>query len=408
MTGRKQFHVNAHYYLALLIAFCLPLARLVPIFIVLMLINWLFEGGLKNKMHTILKSKIALLFISFFMIHLLGLIYTENIDAGLFDVQVKLSLLIFPLLFVSKPLNAMRVNAVFVSFIAGGIVCSVIMLSRALYTYYALGENNFFYQAFSFLVHPSYLSMYFNLSISWILLNLFTRKSNHTFSKTISVLVILFFTFIIVLLSSKMGLLTLILIYFGFIIAFIVNRKKYLLGITSLVVMSVLVFSLIRFVPEIRDRFNNAVTAMSSSSEDQSQSESTAVRLLIWKAANQVISENFLFGAGTGDAKDALVKEYEKQGMTGALHHKLNAHNEFYQVFVSIGVIGFIVFLLCLVFPLSEALKASNMLYILFLLIMILNFVPESMFETQAGVMFYAFFNSLLCFSNNKSTNIYI
>ena len=85
--------------------------------------------------------------------------------------------------------------------------------------------------------------------------------------------------------------------------------------------------------------------------------------------------------------------------MKGALEHKLNAHNEFYQVFISIGIIGFIIFVITLLAPLSLAFKINNFIYIIFLFIIVFNFLPESMLETQAGVMFYSFFNSLLCFS---------
>ena len=116
-----------------------------------------------------------------------------------------------------------------------------------------------------------------------------------------------------------------------------------------------------------------------------------------------MISENLLVGVGTGDAKDALMKEYTKRGMTGAIEHDLNAHNEFYQVFVAIGIIGFVLLLSNLYFPLIFAFKNGNLVYLLFLIIIILNFLPESMLETQAGVMFFAFFNSLLCFNKSKS-----
>ena len=129
--------------------------------------------------------------------------------------------------------------------------------------------------------------------------------------------------------------------------------------------------------------------------------------MLIWSASNQVISENLLLGTGTGDAKDALLVEYANRGMTGALSHKLNAHNEYYQVFVSIGLIGFLLLLMCLFLPLYNGFTSSNWIYILFLLIIILNFVSESMLETQAGVLFYAFFNSLLCFNRNNDNNLY-
>ena len=101
---------------------------------------------------------------------------------------------------------------------------------------------------------------------------------------------------------------------------------------------------------------------------------------------------------GTGDSKDELLKEYEKQGMAGAIENKLNTHNEYYQVIVGIGVIGFVLFLLSIFIPLGFAFKSNNVFYMFFILIIIFNFLSESMLETQAGVMFYAFFNSLLCF----------
>jgi O-antigen ligase len=201
-----------------------------------------------------------------------------------------------------------------------------------------------------------------------------------------------------------MGLINTILILIGFLIFYIFRHKKYTLGFSGIALIAILMYSVFNYVPAVRDRINNAITSLTTPSVNQTDSESTAVRLLIWKAANQVISENPLLGTGTGDAKDKLMQEYQKRGMTGAIEHKLNTHNEYFQVLVSLGWIGFIVFLLSLFAPLAVAFKTSNSIYALFLLIMILNFIPESMFETQAGVMFYAFFNSLLCFSNNNSS----
>ena len=400
----KQFHIKAHYYCAILIAFCLPIARLTPIFIALMLLNWLTEGDFKNKFHAIIKNEFALLFISFYVMHLIGLIYTQNMSSGLFDIQVKFSLLVFPLIFASRPFDKGKIKIIFFAFIAGGLVSSFILLTRAIYTYEAYGENNFFYQAFSsYLIHPSYLSMYFNFIIAWLLINILNGSFYRSkFSNRIAILIIIFFSIIIVLLSSKLGLITLFLQCIGFLVYFIISRKKYSIGIIGIVLIVIASYSVIHFVPAIGGRINAALGALNSSNGSETDSESTAVRLLIWKAANQVISENFLLGTGTGDSKDCLMKEYKKRGMAGAVEHTLNAHNEYYQVFVSIGVIGFIILISNLLFPLGYAVKTSNSIYILFILILMLNFLPESMLETQAGVMFYAFFNSLLCFSDNK------
>lgn len=398
----KLVHTKTHYYLAIAIALCLPLVRLTPVFIALLLLNWLLEGDFKNKFQIVFKNRLALLFIAFFLIHVVGLAYTENMDSGLFDLQVKFSLLIFPIIFVSRPFNREQIKNMFWAFVIGSIVCSFILLTRAVYTYFIFDENNFFYLQLSFFTHPSYIAMYFNLVIAWLMLGVFKKEQDSKrLPIVLSVCCIVFFSFMIVLLSSKMGLIVLLGLYLGFTIYFIISRKKYLLGFVGLLVIISSVFLLARFVPEITDRFKTVISAVTSTSNNQAESESSAVRMLIWSAANQVISENLLLGAGTGDGKDKLLEEYDKRGMTVASEHQLNAHNAYYQVFVSLGLIGFVLLLLSLLLPLYTGFASSNAIYILFLLIIILNFLPESMFETQAGVIFFAFFNSLLCFNSS-------
>jgi O-antigen ligase len=397
--NKQQFHKNTHFYLSLVIAFFLPLARLLPILIALLVLNWLVEGDFKNKFKRICSSKLILLFCLFYLLHVAGLLYTENMKAGNFDVQVKLSLLIFPVLYGSRPLQREQVKPVFLSFITGTLVCSFILLTRAISTFLVTGENNFFYESFSaYLIHPSYLAMYMNVAICWILIQIHKNETViGRFSRLIFLCILLYFSFLLVLLSSKMGLLTLGLICLTTLIYY--SRKKYLIGIAGLALCGIIGLAIIKFVPALADRIKNAREAITAPAINNADAESTAVRMLIWKAANQVITENFVLGTGTGDSKDALMHEYEKRGMTGAIEHRLNAHNEFYQVFVSIGLIGFLVLCMQLLIPLIASLKENNWIYVSFLLIILLNFLTESMLEAEAGVIFYAFFNSIFCSS---------
>ncbi len=341
---------------------------------------------------------------------LIGLIYTQNLDSGFFDLQVKLSIFIFPIILASKKSDLDLLNKTILALVIGCIGSALFMLSVASYYFLFYGAHRFFYGDFSILLHPSYLSMYFNFAIAWLLLNV-VKKTFPTpvFSLTLMIIIVAFLSFINVLLSSKLGMVTMLLMYVGFLIYFVVSRKKYLVGLVGIVLLGLSIFVIIKLFPEIDGRIKRAITAVTSTTVNEADSESTAVRLLVWKAANQVISDNLIMGTGTGDAKDELMKEYEKHGMTGAFEKRLNAHNEYYQVLLALGLIGFILFLANVLFPLFFAFKTSNMVYILFLLIILVNFFTESMLETQAGVIFYAFFNSLLCFSsaylNPKSAN---
>ena len=397
---KSTLHPQIHFYLTLLVAFFLPLARLVPILIILLVLNWLIERDFKQKFRRILTAKFGVLFCLLFITHVIGLSYTENMNSGLFDIQVKLSLLVFPLLYASNPIGADRLKYVFLSFLSGCLLCSLILLTRSTALYLATCDSSyFFYEPFSaYLIHPSYLAMYVNLTICWILLQLKEKSLIFgRYTKSLSALLIVFFSGIIILLSSKLGMITLALIYF---ISFIYySRKKYIVGLAGILLTILTGVAVFKFVPAVTERIQNSINSLTAPTVNNADAESTTVRMLVWKAANQVIAEHPFLGVGTGDSKDALMQEYQKQGMTGAYEHKLNAHNEFYQTFVSLGVIGFTILCLQLFLPLTVSIKQKKSIYTVFLIIVILNFLPESMLESEGGVIFYAFFNSLLCFS---------
>ncbi len=63
--------------------------------------NWLLEGRLKEKMKRFFGNPVALLLCSFYVMHLLGLLYTSTagMDYGLEDVRKKIPLFLLPFLF---------------------------------------------------------------------------------------------------------------------------------------------------------------------------------------------------------------------------------------------------------------------------------------------------------------------
>lgn len=394
--NRLEIHNKVHYVLALFIAFTLPFGKLIPIGIILLLLNWLIEGDFKIKVQSIYKNKLALIFISLYLLHVVGLLFTTNTNAGLFDLQVKLSILIFPLIIASKPYTKEQIRHIFIAFILGLLYSSLYMLSRAISLYFIDEDNNFFYGQFAVFLHTSYYSMYLNLAIVWILLNSI-KKSSHWFSPFHSILLVLFFSVIIVLLSSKSGIIGLGLILLTTIGYIVFLKKKYLLGVIGTIILVIGLLSMNYFAPNTIHKLTNIVTAVTTESNTET-TESSSVRLLVWESSNQVIKENLLFGVGTGDSKEALIKEYSKRNIKTAVENKLNAHNEFYQIFICLGLLGFIILLINLIYPFVFAVQTKHYLYCFFILIIGFNFLSESMLETQAGVIFYAFFNSILCF----------
>ncbi|MBI2281003.1 MAG: O-antigen ligase family protein [Bacteroidetes bacterium] len=382
---RIEFHRKSHYFIAILIAFTLPFGKFTPLFIGLLLINWIVEADFKTKFNNFIKNKLAILFVSLYLIHVLGLIYTNNMASGLFDIQVKLSLLIFPLIFASRPLTKAELSNVFCAFTIGLVYASIYMISRAVSLYFIEYEVAFFYKEFSALIHTSYISMYMNLAIVWLLITLFNKEHEQLFSKISSSFLILFFSFIIVLLASKSGILTLVLIYIGILLYFILYKKNYLVGVIGILLIAFSLVLVSRFAPVVTNRIDSFLGAIHTESNTET-TESTSVRMLIWESSNQVIKNNFLLGVGTGDAKDVLNDEYSKKNISNALNHNLNAHNEFYQIFICLGVVGFIILVLNLFYPIIYYSKTADYLYVIFLLIITFNFLSEAFFNSIFGL----------------------
>ncbi len=125
-------------------------------------------------------------------------------------------------------------------------------------------------------------------------------------------------------------------------------------------------------------------------------------RIIYLKASIQLFKDNLWFGVGLGDVHDEFLTYYEKNNSLLKGKNRKRVHNQYMSFAVGLGVIGLTLWLLFLYYP-AFNIKESKKLYLLFLLIISLSFLTDNTLERQAGVMFFAFFNSLLLFQHNKS-----
>jgi O-antigen ligase len=407
----KLIQPQLHFWLCCLISFFLPLGFLVPVFIIIQLANWLLEGRLRQKFSTAPKFPL-LIFVGLYVLYMAGMLFTQNTDAGWFDLQVKLSLLIFPVVLLTGAINNKQYSAILLSFIAGNALAAMVCLAGAIVDYILNNQAHFFYGTFSLFLHPGYFAMYIDFCILILLLSFITDQYTLAISTSAKITFIVFFSCIVFLLSSKAGLIVLTLIYLMALVAFVIRSGKYIVGIASLLIAGIGIYMLIKNVPEVGGRFKNVVNVYNEEKVDKTSAESNSIRILVWQKDIKLIKENLLTGVGTGDVKDELVEKYKADGITGAysidpLTNKvtkaLNAHSQFFQTFIAIGIVGFIFFIAGFICPTINSVRKGNYLYMGFLLIIVLNFATESMLETQAGVMFYAFFNALLYKSGESS-----
>ncbi len=126
-------------------------------------------------------------------------------------------------------------------------------------------------------------------------------------------------------------------------------------------------------------------------------------RFEFWKAAFGIIKENFIFGVGTGDIQIAFDQQYVEMDSPLLKEWRLRSHNQYLSITVAFGIVGLIWFLITLFYPMFLLEKNVDYLYCTFLIIALVSFLTEDTLETQAGVTFFAFFNSFFLFIFRKS-----
>jgi O-antigen ligase len=206
-----------------------------------------------------------------------------------------------------------------------------------------------------------------------------------------------YLVFFNIMLSSKAGILGMIIMIFMASVYIFLIRKMLLKGLLLFIFVITYIFILVSIIPKSQSRFRQArETIREAGSISGTSSGSVADRLLIWESALSVFNRNFFTGVGTGDVTDELAEEYKTRGIQHAYDRLFNAHNQYLQVAVALGITGLLVLLLILLIPLISAMRHADLLYVVFLLLLAFNFLFESMLETQAGVVFYAFMNVFL------------
>src|SRR5690606_9341855 len=70
--------------------------------VIIFLITWLVGGHWKEKWHIAKENFLLHLIILFFLIHTAGLLYSENIADGFFDIEKKIFMILIPIAIVTS------------------------------------------------------------------------------------------------------------------------------------------------------------------------------------------------------------------------------------------------------------------------------------------------------------------
>ena len=124
---RKQIHEQVYLYTLILLAISLPLSIFTTsMFIILLALNWVVEGRFVEKWKMVAGNRALQVFLLIFALHLVGLLWSDNLSYGLKVLKIKLPLLALPLIIASSHfLDMHRVRRILLLFSFAVFVASM-------------------------------------------------------------------------------------------------------------------------------------------------------------------------------------------------------------------------------------------------------------------------------------------
>ncbi|NOZ35757.1 MAG: O-antigen ligase family protein [Chlorobi bacterium] len=413
-----QYIQGASLLFALLIAFQIPsyrwiLSDIIVGWMLFSILEFKFKQRFKQNLNNRFLNIMFILQLILFLFVLSNVFFADDEKNVSKQIMQKLSLLIFPLLFALSASKFKERKQLFLKLFAiSTVLMSLICISVALYksisflngvfTFNPVNElhRNYFRQSeLSIFHHRGYFSMYivFALAIIFYLnekQNIFSSK----FKKVLFWLVILFFITMIFLLTSRAGIISLvILLSWQLVHKIFFSKNLFYKILTFLLIILMVVVSFMN--KRIQTTFNQIVTT--EKTNNTNVSGKSPARIDLWKAGFNIVENNFWIGIGTEKFQENFNNEYKKYSnkkISEIKSHNLNVHNQFLEEFVLYGIFGFLLLLSLFIYPIFISFKRKNYLFLSFLLITGFNFLFESMLNTIAGIVFFTFFLNYFIF----------
>lgn len=335
-----------------------------------------------------------------YIFYCIGMLWSSNTAYGLMDLQIKLPLILLPFLFCFVPKQHLDKKHLWIyafAFIAGiTIVLSYLLISGIVRGMQAETFNfrSIMYCDLSKKYAPNYLAT--ETCIATILTFLIPLKFPRMSRKSVIVIkscLICFFNTLLVLLDSRVGSIGIAVI--DLIILMHLLRQRNILF--AFLFIAYVIGNVAFFGAMCRLPFEREIGQPIDGKHES--------RLLnYYNVTTKVIVKSPIIGYGTGDTRCILTQMHSDEKI--GFKRYLNAHNQFLQTTVAIGVLG----LACLVAVfVCFALRLWNKNgYVLLsgIAIIALFMMTESVLERQAGVHFCSFafcwFYAITCKDNKK------
>lgn len=399
--------MDFRYYLIILLSFTLPISeKISTILIILSVVFSLYH--IKNLKF----YKFILPFLTLFILYSISY-YRDTYEIGLRMFEQKAGFIAFPLIFATLKIRKEQIINVLKAFAYACLLLCLCGLILAVYKSISFNPFRFYpyspsdgvkditlleefpLQTHHFLgnkfalMQTLYQAMYFIFSI--VIFYIFKVKNYKIFIVLLSTG--------IVLLYSEMGILTIGL--FGLI--FLYSKYKKLFYATLIIFVLCSGFLGKNKIADL----NNAFKA-DSVGETNRYLKRINERLVIWNSIRNMDKKKMVFGYGYSKSQQALNDSYEKSGFyaQSIFRKKLNAHNQYLQFIIELGIFGLVLFGLLFYNIISKLKRLDHQFKCItasFVIIVLVNALTETLMNRYIGITFFTLFYCMLVFYAQKA-----
>ena len=225
--SRNQIHEQVYFIILILLAISLSFSVYTSsMLMILLAFNWVVGGRLREKWERFKGNRALQVFLLLFGLHLIGLLWSDDLGYGLKDVKIKLPLILFPVVVAtSVPLVRQQVHRILFFFTLGVFVATMASLMKFL----------------GWL--PGAFQDYRDLS-------LFMSHIRFSLMIVLALLICVYFLFVLKKTFSRLER-----VFFGVVLLWFPLFLGLLKSLSGLVIVGILAFFiLLRLVFQIRDR----------------------------------------------------------------------------------------------------------------------------------------------------------
>lgn len=245
--------------------------------------------------------------------------------------------------------------------------------------------NYYFSEFFSFFTHPSYQSLLISISVAIVIL-----INPLKWTKRVQWSILFFLIVIIGLLSSRAGIIGLL----GSLTIMLIFRWKYF--IPKIRVALIIGFIGIAVGLGSNPRVINLLSNPAAELENNP-------RIIAWKSSVYILKEHWLLGVGLDRVQQYLDNYYALKGYEEHRENSYNAHNQFLESWMGMGVAGVLLLVFSLGYGCYLSYCQKNLLAFIFLFNIIVHFCFESMLNRAHGIIIFVLIYSIVFLPNRLS-----